>query len=384
MLRQETREERAFRADVRAWFDANLPPALRHKTVRPSLPELRAWFKAVSARGWIAPHWPRIHGGMEASPVQQIILIEETVRAGAPDLPAQGLNHIGPLLVARGSAAQKREHLPKILSGEVLWAQGYSEPGSGSDLTSLSTRGTVEGDKIIIRGHKIWNTYAHYADWLFALVRTGEGRSRRDGISFIIMDMKTQGITPRPVRTLAGDDELCEIFFDGAEVPLANVVGEIGGGWAVANTLLAQERIRSGNPVHALRALRQLDEAARATGADHDPWLLDRIARAELKVMALEASYIEALELLAAGEADAEDSSRLKVLESETTQFVCEALQEVAGARAVTRERPVGESPSFSQTIMTSRRLSIRGGTNEIQRSIIAMRTLGLPRPGNA
>lgn len=385
MLREETDSERAFRADLRAWLEANLTAELRHSSFRKTPAELKGWFRALSERGLAAPHWPKIYGGMGATPVEQIILIEELARIGAPDLPAQGLTHISPLLMKYGTEEQKREHLPKARTGEVIWAQGYSEPGSGSDLLSLRTRAQVKDDKLVINGHKIWTTGAHYADWLYVLVRTGEGKSR-DSITFVLCDAKTPGITARGIKTLAGDDELCEVFFDDVEVPLKNVVGKINEGWTVATALLTEERVRSGNPIMALRALCRLREAAALTGADRDPWMIDRLARAEVEVMALESSYLDALEQLEAGVSDPEESSRLKIHGSEVTQFVLEIMQELGGPHAATRTASLSgnDRPDYSQFFMQSRRLSIRGGTNEIQRGILAMRTLGLPRPGRA
>jgi alkylation response protein AidB-like acyl-CoA dehydrogenase len=384
MLREETEAQRKFRAEVREWLEANLPMELRHAAGRIAVADLRGWFRKMADRGLAAPHWPREWGGIEASPVEQIILIEELARVGAPDLPAQGLTHISPILIKYGTEEQKREHLPKARTGEVIWAQGYSEPGSGSDLRSLTTKAVVDGDKLIINGHKIWNTGAHDSDWLYLLVRTGADRRARDAITLVLLDAKTPGVTTRAIRTLAGDDELSEIFLDDVVVPLKNVVGKIGEGWTVGTALLAEERIRSGTPIHALRALSRLKIAAAATGADRDPWMLDRLARAEVEVMALEASYLDALELQQAGEAEAEDSSRLKLFGAEVTQFVLEMLQDVTGAHAAVSAPRAGneEAPDYTQSFLQSRRLSIRGGTNEIQRGIIAMRALGLPRPG--
>lgn len=385
MLREETEAQRLFRAEVRNWLESNLPAAMRHATGRLTPPELKDWFKKLAERGWAAPHWPREWGGIDATPVEQIILIEELARVGAPDLPAQGLTHISPILIKYGTEEQKREHLPKARTGEVIWAQGYSEPEAGSDLRSLRTRAAVEGDKLVVNGHKIWTTGAQYADWLYLLVRTGEDRKAHDAFTLVLVDATTPGITRRPIRTLAGDDELCEVFLDDVVVPRRNVVGRIGDGWNVGTALLAEERIRSGTPIHALRALSRLKLAAQATGADQDPWMLDRMAAAEIEVMALEASYLEALEAQRAGYAAFEDSSRLKIFGAEVTQFVLDVLQEIAGSHAARRppEHASDDTPDFSQLFLQSRRLSIRGGTNEIQRGIIAMRALGLPRPGS-
>jgi alkylation response protein AidB-like acyl-CoA dehydrogenase len=384
MLREETATEREFRAEVRQWLEANLPQELRHASHRLTPPEVKGWFRSLGERGWAAPHWPRDYGGIGASPVQQVIMIEELARIGAPDLPAQGLTHISPILIKYGTEEQKRQHLKKAQLGEAIWAQGYSEPNAGSDLRSLRTKAVIDGDKLVINGHKIWTTGAHYADWLYLLVRTGSDPKARDAITLVLLDAKTPGVTPRGIETLAGDDELCEVFLDNVVVPMSNALGKIGEGWTVGTALLAEERIRSGTPIHALRALARLKQAARFTGADRDPWMLDRIAKAEIEVMALEAAFLEALETQAAGEAEFEDSSRLKIFGAEATQFVLEVLQEVSGAHAATRGPLVASdaTPDFSTMFLQSRRLSIRGGTNEIQRGIIAMRALGLPRPG--
>jgi alkylation response protein AidB-like acyl-CoA dehydrogenase len=384
MFREETAAEQAFRAEARAWLEANLPQELRHANNRLTPPELKGWFKTLGEKGWAAPHWPKEHGGIDATPVQQVILIEELARVGAPDLPAQGLTHISPILIKYGTAEQKAQHLHKARTGEAIWAQGYSEPGSGSDLRSLRTKAVIEGDKLIINGHKIWTTGAQYSDWLYLLVRTGSDLKARDSITLVLVDAKTPGVTPRGIVTLAGDDELCEVFLDNVVVPIGNVLGKIGEGWTVGTALLAEERIRAGTPIHALRALHRLRQAARFTGADRDPWVQDQIARAEIEVHALEAAFLAALEAQAAGEAEFEDSSRLKIYGSEVTQFVLEVLQAVSGAQAAVRAPRVGDhdTPDFSTLFLQSRRLSIRGGTNEIQRGIIAMRALGLSRPG--
>ena len=385
MLREETPAEQAFRAEARSWLEANLPHELRHANNRLTPPELKAWFKTLGEKGWAAPHWPKEHGGIAATPMQQVILIEELARVGAPDLPAQGLTHISPILIKYGTPEQKAQHLHKARTGEVIWAQGYSEPGSGSDLRSLRTKAVIDGNRLIINGHKIWTTGAQYSDWLYLLVRTGSDPKARDSITLVLLDAKTPGVTPRGIVTLAGDDELCEVFLDNVVVPIGNVLGKIGDGWTVGTALLAEERIRSGTPIHALRALGRLKQAARYTGADRDPWMLDRIARAEIEVMALEASFLEALEAQAAGEAEFEDSSRLKIYGAEVTQFVLEVLQDISGAHAALRAPRIGDpsTPDFSTLFLQSRRLSIRGGTNEIQRGIIATRALGLSRPGS-
>ncbi len=384
MLRPESDQDQTFRADFRAWLENNLPADLRHLTFRPPPQAVMPWYRKLARGGWVAPHWPRAFGGMEAKPVQQLIMVEELARVGAPDLPAQGLNHIGPILIRFGSDAQRQAHLPRILNGEAIWSQGYSEPGAGSDLAALRSKGRIDGQDIVINGHKIWTTWGHHADWMFALVRSGAGRSRRDGISFVLIDLDTAGITRRPIRNIAGDDEFCEVFFDEVRIPLDNIVGQIGGGWSIAMALLDEERIRASSPALALRALARLHAVVCANGLFRDPWALDLLARAEIEVAALAASYLDSLERFALGKGEGRDSSYLKILSTETTQYVLGILQELAGGERALRHsrRKADGCVDFSEMYLQSRRLSIYGGTNEIQRSLLAARALGLPKGG--
>ncbi len=194
MFRRDTPEEAAFRTEVRAWLEANLPVALRWRTARPPPAELMPWYHTLSRKGWVAPHWPKQYGGMGATLNEQIIMTEELARVGAPQLPAQGLNHIGPIIMEFGTDAQKAQHLPPIIAGTVIWAQGYSEPGAGSDLASLSTRATLDGDHFVVQGQKIWTTWGHYSQWMFALVRTDpQAQPRHAGISFLLIDLQQSG-----------------------------------------------------------------------------------------------------------------------------------------------------------------------------------------------
>jgi len=386
MLRPESAAEQRLRQDVRAWLQANTPDELRHLTFRPAPQEIMPWYRRLFERGWIAPHWPREHGGMGASPVEQVILAEEMALIGAPDIPGQGINQIGPLLIKFGSPAQRALHLPRILSGEVIWCQGYSEPGAGSDLASLRTRARLEGDELVVNGHKTWTTWGHHAHWMYALARSGNSgsggaRSRHEGISFVLIDLATPGITRRPIRNIAGDDEFCEVFLDEVRVPVANVVGEFGAGWRVATALLNEERIRIGSPLLALKALARLHAAAKLTGAAQDPWMQERIAQAEIEVETLVAAFLDALDQLDGGGDAASASACLKVLATETVQRVLDAAQEAAGgARALLQPlTPGAERIDLSEMYLQSRRLSIYGGSNEIQRSLIASRVLGLP-----
>src|ERR1051326_6175847 len=215
MFHHDTPAEAEFRTEVRAWYEANLPASLRGRTSRPPPHELMPWYQALSRKGWIAPHWPKQYGGMGATLNEQIILTEELARIGAPNLPVQGLNHIGPILMEFGTEAQQKKHLPPIIEGSVIWAQGYSEPGAGSDLASAATKATLNGDHFVVKGSKIWTTWGHYSQWMFALVRTDrEAQPRHAGMRIILIHLKSPGIRIRPIMTIAGDDEFSEVFFD--------------------------------------------------------------------------------------------------------------------------------------------------------------------------
>ena len=378
MIRAETPAEQGFRASVRDWLETNLPQSLRHLTFRPPPGDIMPWYKALSAQGWVAPHWPKEHGGMAASAVEQVILIEELTRAGAPDIPSQGLNHIGPMLIKRGTEAQKAQHLPAILNGDAIWCQGYSEPGAGSDLVGLSTRARIDGDDLVIDGHKIWTSWAHHAQWMFALVRTGG--ARRKGITFVLIDMATPGITCRPIRTIAGDDEFAEVFLDGVRVPLSNVVGKIDDGWNTATSLLADERLHIGSPLHVNRAYRRLQAlVARMDSAGRGAWAA-RLLEAEIAVETVTAGFLDSSERKDAGIAVDGESSYLKLLGTEATQRILDIAQEAAGAIAAQAGPLVenGRRIDVNDMFLQSRRLGIYGGSNEIQRSLLATRVLGL------
>jgi len=382
MIRNETTSESAFRSEVRGWLEANLPNELRHLTFRPQPADIMPWYKSLSRRGWIAPHWPVSAGGMGASAVEQVILMEELARAGAPDLPSQGLNHIGPMLIKAGSMEQKATHLPRILSGDVIWCQGYSEPDAGSDLASLATRARIDGNELVINGHKIWTTWGHHAHWMFALVRTGG--PRRQGITFVLIDMASPGITRRPILTIAGDDEFCEVFFDEVRVPLANVVGDIDGGWKVATSLLDDERMHLGSPLAANRALARLKRlVGRLRVEDRIRWEA-RVVDAEMAVEAVTAAWLDVSERFEAGVGVENESSYLKILATEAVQSILDSALEVAGADAALCQ-PVhekGQRIDVNEMFLQSRRLTIYGGSNEIQRSILATRVLGMGMGG--
>lgn len=378
MIRSETEAERDFRASVRDWLENNLPQSLSHLTFRPPPAEIMPWYKALAARGWIAPHWPKAHGGMEASAVEQVILIEELTRAGAPDVPSQGLNHIGPMLIKRGTEAQKAQHLPRILNGDTIWCQGYSEPGAGSDLAGLATRARIDGDDLVIDGHKIWTSWAHHAQWMFALVRTGG--ARRKGITFVLIDLATPGITCRPIRTIAGDNEFAEVFLDGVRVPQSNIIGEIDDGWNTATSLLAEERLHIGSPLHVNRAFRRLEALVeRMEGGERAAWNA-HLLEAEIAVETVTAAFLDSSERQAAGIAADGEGSYLKLLGTEATQRILDLAQRAAGHIAA-RAEPLledGRNIDLNDMFLQSRRLGIYGGSNEIQLTLLATRVLGL------
>jgi len=382
MFRRDTPQETDFRNEVRTWLEANLPHALRGRSRRPPPHELMPWYQTLSRKGWIAPHWPKKYGGMGASLNEQIIMTEELARVGAPQMPAQGLNHIGPILMEFGSEAQKAKHLPPIVDGSVIWAQGYSEPGAGSDLASLTTRAVLQGDHFVVNGQKIWTTWAHHSDWIFALVRTDpQAQPRHAGISFLLIDLHSPGIKVRPITTIADDDEFAEVFFDNVVVPAENLIGKLNDGWRIANALLGHERIATSNPQYSLIALERIRTMARASGVINDPAFQDRLAAASINVTALSALFSHAVELANSERSPGPEASIIKIYGSELLQSLNDLLIEAAGGHAAANT-PIptqfGEVDVATGFLM-ARRVTIYGGSSEIQRNVVARRVLNLP-----
>ncbi|NKB19684.1 MAG: acyl-CoA dehydrogenase [Alphaproteobacteria bacterium] len=375
-------QDAKFRAEVSTWMKENLPAELVGWSTRPPREMIQPWHFKLYERGWIAPHWPKEHGGMEASISEQLILQEELSAAGAPILSRQALGHIGPILMHHGTDPQKEDHLPKMLSGEVMWCQGYSEPGSGSDLASLKTRGEVDGNEIVINGQKIWTTGGHFADWMYALVRTNpDAPKKQGGISMVLVDLKTTGITVRPIMTIADDEEFAEVFFDDVRIPITNLVGELNDGWSVAKALLASERIGNANPQMALQSLDKLQRVAKATGAINNPVFQDKVTQLELDVLAQSAVFAHAVQQAKAGMDIGAGSSFMKIVATENIQRIADLMFEAAGEHAAdvepieTEEGPVDVSVLWREV----RRITIYAGSSEIQRNITAKRVLGLP-----
>ena len=259
-------DEAAFRTEVRTWLDANIPPHLKEKVVsyeELDRDDLLTWQRILAKKGWVAPSWPKEWGGTDWNAVQRYIFEEECGAAGAPPLVPFGLAMCAPVLIQFGSDAQKKRFLPRIYHGEDFWCQGYSEPGSGSDLASLKTRAERRADHYLVNGQKIWTTMGHFADWIFCLVRTDfDTRIRQEGISFLLIDMKTPGISVRPLILMDGGHEVNEVFFDNVEVPLENLVHEEGKGWTVAKFLLGHERLNTGRIGASKRELAALKRFA--------------------------------------------------------------------------------------------------------------------------
>lgn len=382
MFRQDSTAEAAFRQEVRGWLEASLPQPLRGRTARPAPAELMPWYRKLYERGWIAPHWPKAHGGMGASLGEQIVLAEELARLSAPQLPVQGINHLGPILMKFGTDAQKAQHLPAILRGDVIWAQGYSEPGAGSDLASLTTRATLDGDNFVVNGHKIWQTWGHYSDWMFTLVRTDpDAKVKQAGISFLLIKLDSPGVKQRPIVNIADDDELSETFFDNVVVPRDNLVGPLHGGWAVANDLLAHERLNVSNPQYAFEAIARVEAVGAANGAIEDPVFQDRIAGMRIKIVAQAALFSHAVSLVVNGRELGAEASILKLVASENLQAITDLLVEIAGPRGADKDRhPIaGGDVDVTQLYLQSRRATIYSGSSEILRGILAKRVLNLP-----
>ncbi len=391
-------EDLAFRDTVRGWIAANLPADLQHKVLnhkRLSRDDYVRWHRIVYRQGWVAPNWPVEHGGTGWSKVQQHIWEEECASAGTPPILPFGVNMVAPVLIAFGSDAQKSHYLPRILSCEDWWCQGYSEPGSGSDLASLKTRAQRDGDAYIVNGQKTWTTLAQHADMMFCLVRTDPDARKQEGISFLLIDMKSPGITVRPIITLDEDHEVNEVFFDNVRVPLANLVGEENRGWTYAKYLLGHERTgiaAVGRSKRELAFLKTLAQRMRKGGLPliQDPLFSAKIAALEIDLMALEVTVLRVIAQEARRKAPGPEASMLKIKGTEVQQRLTELMVEAAGPLALpfdvdyleneeehSRGGDDGAAPLLPY-YFNYRKTSIYGGSNEIQKNIITQMILGL------
>jgi len=370
-----------FRQVVRQWHEAHYPDSLRNLRYRARWAQCKDWYALLYRRGFAAPAWPVEHGGMGLAPDKLLIFIEERERFGVARTPDQGILMVGPLLMQHGTPAQRAYYLPKALSGEHLWCQGYSEPNSGSDLASLKTTAVRDGDHFVINGQKLWTTMAQEANQMFCLVRTDPAAKPQAGISFVLIDFATPGITVRTIRNIAGDDEFCEVFFDNVRVPCENLVGRLNDGWTIAKSLLGFERFFIGSPKTCRHTLARVAELAVARGLAHDPVTLERYTRFELDVTALEALYKSFAEQIKRGEEPGADVSLLKIFASETFQRLSEFVLDLGGEAAAQLDgvdTPAGRLDALFP-YYHSRPTTIYGGSNEIQRNIIAKSVLRLP-----
>jgi len=369
-------DETAFRDEVRSWLRANLPQDLRDKVenyAHLSKDDLLRWHKILAKKGWVAPAWPKEWGGTGWNVVQRYIFDEELGFAGAPMIVPFGVTMCAAVLLRFGSEAQKKRFLPRIYNGDDFWCQGYSEPGSGSDLASLKTKAVRQGDHYVVNGQKIWTTLAHYADWIFCLVRTDPNVERRqEGISFLLMDMKTPGITVRPLMLMDGGHEVNEVFFDDVKVPVENLVHEEGKGWTVAKYLLGYERMNTGRIGESRRQLARLKQYASHMMGDAR-WR-DRLSRVEVELTALEITNLRFLDRMRrTGQPPGADVSMLKIKGTEIQQGLTELMMDATD--------PVASDPlseAVRKRYLSMRKTTIYAGSNEIQRNIIAKMTLGL------
>lgn len=369
-----------FRAEVRQWIEANYPQDIRSPSLRLHLKDNWPWYKALSDKGWLCPSWPRQYGGMELSAEKQLIMIEEFERYGCARLNDHGMTMLGPLLIRYGSEEQKREYLPKILSGEHIWCQGYSEPGAGSDLAALRTRAVREGNEWVINGQKIWTTMASDANWIFLLARTNTEVAKQHGISFFLVPMNTPGVTVKPIISLEMHDDFCEVFFDDVRIPAENLVGEENKGWSMAKALLGFERVFIGSPRQADQAFTRLLELGAHCGIKDDPVFKENCSRFMLDLENHKSLFAEFVQAISEGKGLGPEVSLLKISQSELFSRITEYMQEISNEQGswienLNEETKLNPSALFLQ----SRASTIYAGSSEIQRNIIAKAVLGLP-----
>ena len=388
-----TPEQSAFRQEVRDWIQSAMPPRIKKKAEQGASfehEETTEWHKILYKKGWIAPHWPKEHGGTGWDVTQQFIFNEEVIRAGSPVIPPFAVYMLAPLLIEFGSDEQKKRFLPKIASGDEQWCQGYSEPNAGSDLASLQCRADLEGDHFVLNGQKTWTSHAQYADWIFCLVRTDSAsKKKQEGISFILIDIKnTPGVEVKPFLTLGGLPSFCDTFFENAKVPKANIVGKVNGGWTVAKALLGHERITISGINEAGRALRLLKDMAANTKVGGQRLIDDvnfrqKLAIYEIKLRAIRMAQYRTLAATQHGKAPGPESSILKLRGTELLQLGYEIAMDVMGYNSFSWFNEEGVIPPQQQWIASQfnylRAATIYGGSNEIQRNIIAKLILGLP-----
>ena len=388
----------AFRQDVRGWLETHLPQDIQDKVLnhrRLNRDDFVRWHKALAGQGWSAPHWPVEWGGTGWSPIQKHIWDEECARIGAPGVLPFGVSMVAPVIMKYGNAAQKRYYLPRILDCTDWWCQGYSEPGSGSDLASLKTRAVREGDHYIVNGQKTWTTQGQHANMIFCLVRTDREARPQSGISFLLVDMNTPGVEVRPIRTLDGDREVNEVFFTDVRVPAENLVGEENKGWTYAKFLLTYERTGIagvGFSVASLEKLKVVASKVQRNGRPlaQDPQFAARMAKVEIDLENMKTTNLRVIAAVAHGSVPGAESSMLKIRGTEIRQEILSLIRRAMGPYALPfieaaqyegyADAPVGpkEAATAAANYFNYRKLSIFGGSNEIQKNIISKMILGL------
>ena len=388
-----TPEEQAFREEIRSWVRANLPEDIAHK-VRNDLhltrDDMQRWAKILGKKGWLGYGWPKEFGGPGWSAVQKHLFEEECALAGTPRIVPFGPVMVAPVIMAYGTPEQHRRFLPGIASGEVWWSQGYSEPGSGSDLASVKTRAERVGDKYIVNGQKTWTTLGQYGEWIFCLVRTSNEGKPQTGISFLLVDMKSPGVTVRPIKLLDGSHEVNEVFFDNVQVPADQLIGEENKGWTYAKHLLSHERTNIADVNRAKRELERLKRIAKTEGVWEDQRFRDQIALLEIDVIALEMLVLRVLSAMKSGKNPLDIAGLLKIKGSEIQQRYSELMMLAAGPYALPYIQEameagyqgdfpgnvLGNAP-LAATYFNMRKTTIYGGSNEVQRNIVAQTVLG-------
>jgi hypothetical protein len=394
-----TAEEVKFQKEVQDFLKAEFPQDIKHKVdngIKLEKDDFVRWQKILYKKGWVAPNWPEEYGGTGWTPTQKYIFALEMGWYGAMEPVAFGVKMVAPVIYTYGNDEQKKRFLPDILQSNVWWCQGYSEPNAGSDLASLKTTAVREGDHYIVNGTKTWNTLGQFADWIFCLVRTDNTVKKQEGISFLLIDMKTAGIKLSPIVLLDGEPEVNEVHFDNVKVPVENLVGEENKGWTYAKVLLTHERTNIAQVPNSKLKLQKLRELAANTADGFGGSLLDdpifarKLAQVEIQVLALEFAELRALAAVSVGKAPGPESSILKIVGTEATQVIDELYMEVAayhGLPHVPEQFTAGfdgehvgngSAAASANTYFNNRKKSIYGGSNEIQKNIISKAVLGL------
>ncbi len=388
-----TPEEQAFRLEIRDWVAKNLPADISrkvHNAIRLNKEEMQRWARILGKQGWHGWAWPKQFGGPGWNAIQRHLFEEETALAGAPRVVPFGPVMVAPVIMAFGSPEQQKRHLPGIMSGEVWWSQGYSEPGSGSDLASVKTKAERRGDYYIVNGQKAWTTLGQHGDWIFCLVRTSNEGKPQTGISFLLIDMKSPGVTVRPTVLMDGSPEVNEVFFDNVEVPADNLVGEENKGWTYAKYLLSHERTNIADVNRAKRELERLKRIAKQEGVYDDLRFRDEIAKLEVDIVALEMMVLRVLSGEKSGRQSLDVAGLLKIRGSEIQQRYSELMMLAAGPASVPRDDEAMEAGwqgdqaargalvgPLAGTYFNMRKTTIYGGSNEVQRNIVAQTVLG-------